>query len=260
MSFLFGKKQQNSTQEHQSSEVIARLQVFLDKLQAKADELYEEVQDNAQAIADADTDPYKRSFYQFKTGVIGQYQVLLQKGNTTFQTQVLPKTGIFEQTKASLLFSQWHSKVLNQMTTVFEGIQLRDLEKEYQEIIDDYNRVKDNFECKQCKGKLEINQLYYISTYIECPYCKTQNTFNPGTKTRQLELICRDLAEFRHRDLKERHRAERKIKGEGNALQSYIDYMRAVFNEMNKIQPGMEIQNEQFYQRLIKDYERFGIG
>ena len=257
MTFLFGKKNQHHSPENPPTDVVSRLRIFLDKLGVKAEELYQATQENAQAVADGDSDPYKRSFHQFKAGVIGQFQVLLQKATSTYETQVLPKARLFEQTEASLLFSQWHSKVLNQMTTAFDGVQLRDLEKEYQEIMDDYNRTKDSFYCTQCSGKLEINELYYISTYITCPHCKTQNTFHPGTKTRMLELICRDLAELRHRGLGEKHKADRDANGAKAALSSYRSYMRAVFDEMNRIQPGMEAENEKFYQRLLTDYERF---
>ena len=143
------------------------------------------------------------------------------------------------------------------MTTVFDGVQMRDLEKEYRDIIDDYNQVKEKFHCQQCGGKLEINQLYYISTYITCPHCKTQNTFHPGTKTRLLEVICRDLAELRHHDLKESYLTHRQAQGALAALDSYKRYIRAVTNEMNLIQPGMEKENEKFYERQIFEYKRF---
>ncbi|WP_353197394.1 hypothetical protein [Parapedobacter defluvii] len=257
MAFFSGKKTSNPSPSNPPEDVITRLQVFLDKLGVKADELYQETKENAQAIADGDIDPYKRSFHQFKAGVIGQFQALLQKADSTYQTQVLPKAGLFEQTKVSVLYSKWHSKVLHQLTTAFDGVQLRDLEKEYREIMDDYNQVKNNFHCSQCGGQLQIDQLYYISAFVECPHCKTQNTFHPGTKTRLLEVICRDLAEFRHRDLKAAHEAQRQAKGAQEALDSFITYMRAVIDEMDRIQPGMEQQNEKFYQRLLYDYQRF---
>ncbi|WP_353183646.1 hypothetical protein [Parapedobacter lycopersici] len=254
---LFSNKNSNRSTDTPPAGVVNRLRVFLDKLTAKADELYRETQENAQAVADEDADPYKRGFHQFKAGVIGQFQSLLRKADHIYQTEVLPKAGLFEQTEASLLFSRWHSNVLQQLTTAFDGVQLRDLEKEYREIMDDYNRVKERFHCQQCGGKLEINALYYISTYVECAHCKTQNTFHPGTKTRLLELICRDLAELRHRGLREAYRAEREAKGAKAALDSYTRYLRAVFDEMSRIQPGMEAEHEKFYRRLITDYQRF---
>lgn len=261
MALFFGKKHQASPADHQeTTDIVARLQVFLAKLDEKAQGLYTEARENAQAIADADPDPYKRAYYQFKIGIQGQFQALLQKANSTYQTQVLPKASMFEQMKLTTIYSEWHTKFMYLMTDVFEGVQLRDLEKEYREIMDDYNEIKEKFHCSQCGGKLEINQFYYISTYITCPYCQTQNTFHPGTKTRMLELITRDLAEYRHQDLKEAYNNIRKEHGVKAAEQAFKTYMRAVIDEMNVIQPGMETQNDQFYRRIVGEYVRHGIG
>jgi len=262
MALFFGKKQQqdNPTDNQETTDIVMRLQVFLGKLDQKAQDLYAEAKENAQAIADSDPDPFKRSYYQFKMGIQGQFQALLQKANTTYQTQVLPKANMFEQMKLTTIYSEWHVKFMDLMADVFQGVQLRDLEKEYREIMDDYNETKEKFNCSQCGGKLEINQFYYISTYITCPYCQTQNTFHPGTKTRMLELITRDLAEYRHRDLKNIYKGIREEQGVKAAEQAFRTYMRAVIDEMNVIQPGMETQNDQFYRRIVEEYVRHGIG
>ncbi|WP_345229828.1 hypothetical protein [Olivibacter ginsenosidimutans] len=261
MALFFRKKQHsNNANAEQREDIVSRLQVFLARLDEKAKLLYDEAKESAQSIADADPDPFKRSYYQFKTGIQGQFQALLQKANTTYQSQVLPKANMFEQMKVMTIFAAWHSNFLHLMTDVFEGVQLRDLEKEYREIMDDYTLAKEKFHCSQCGGKLEIDQFYYISTYITCPYCKTQNTFHPGTKTRLLELIARDLAEYRHRDLKENYQKVRREYGVKEAEQAFKSYMRAVIDEMNRIQPGMEIQNDRFYERIIEEYTHHGIG
>jgi len=261
MALFFGKKPQaHLVNNQEATDLVTRLQVFLARLDEKAQGLYTEAKENAQAIADADPDPFKRSYYQFKMGIQGQFQALLQKANRTYQTQVLPKANMFEQMKLTAMYSEWHTKFMYLMADVFQGVQLRDLEKEYREIMDDYNETKEKFHCAQCGAKLEINQFYYISTYITCPYCQTQNTFHPGTKTRMLELITRDLAEYRHRDLKDTYKGIRKEQGVKAAEQAFRTYMRAVIDEMNVIQPGMEVQNDQFYRRIVEEYICHGIG
>ena len=60
--------------------------------------------------------------------------------------------------------------------------------------------MKDKFHCSQCGANLEIKELYFISTYITCPYCQTQNTFVPSDKMREFEFVAKDFAEEKTRE------------------------------------------------------------
>ena len=44
-----------------------------------------------------------------------------------------------------------------------------------------------DFCCTQCKAKLTIKDNFFRSYYVNCDYCQTVNTFEPGTKVRNLE-------------------------------------------------------------------------
>lgn len=253
--FDFNKKR-NTENQSAGSDLVKRLETFLAKLSEKADELYRETYMAAQSVADEDTDPYKRSYYQFKNGIQGQFRSILKKGDDTYRQQVIPNASIFETIKLSDVFNQWHTKILNQMTNVFNHVVEKDLEKEYQEILADYNSAKENFHCKQCGGKLVLAKIYYIATYVTCSHCQTQNTFNPSSKTRSLEHIAHDLAEQRSVYLQEEYDKIRQRSGRQAAFEAYKKYQRNVFDELNNILPGMEEPHEKFYQRLIDDYIR----
>src|SRR3546814_9818753 len=111
-------------------------------------------------IADADMDPFKRSFAQFKGGIIAQFTAIIQKGSETFSSQIMPKAGFHEMTGLSSLFTTWQRHVMGQMTGVFDNIVERDLEREYADTQAEYAAACERAHCKQCGAKLEIQQFY----------------------------------------------------------------------------------------------------
>lgn len=172
-----------------------------------------------------------------------------------------------------------------------EKTQERDLEIEYKKILDEFESIKNKFSCKQCGGNIEIEKIFLIETYISCPYCQTQNTFAPSTQGRNLQNIARGLAEQRTAHLheafeiennKERdlyhqrhelslstiHQSDKKILSEikakmdeleeqrqfaiQNAPKLYQVYLRAMYDELNKITPDLKEHNEKMYQNQLK--------
>ncbi|MFW0738750.1 hypothetical protein [Flavobacterium sp. T12S277] len=172
-----------------------------------------------------------------------------------------------------------------------EKTQERDLEIEYQKIVDEYEAIKDKFSCTQCGGNIQIEKIFLIETYIACPYCKTQNTFAPSTQGRNLQNIARGLAEQRTAHLyeafetennKERelyhqrhelslskiHESNKKVLSEiqskmddleeqrqfviKNAPKLYQVYLRAMYDEWNRITPDLKEHNEKMYQNQIQ--------
>ncbi|KAF2517011.1 hypothetical protein [Flavobacterium foetidum] len=172
-----------------------------------------------------------------------------------------------------------------------EKTQERDLEIEYQKILSEFEAVKNKFNCTQCGGGLTIDRIFLIETYISCPYCKTQNTFSPSTQARNLQNIARNLAEQRTAHLKkdfevenskERelyhqihelelskiHQSDKKILSEiqskiadleeqrqsaiQNAPKLHQHYLRAMYDEWNKITPDLKEHNEKMYQNQLR--------
>ncbi|WP_299220217.1 hypothetical protein [uncultured Aquimarina sp.] len=44
-----------------------------------------------------------------------------------------------------------------------------------------------DFSCTQCQAKLPVKNNFFRSYYSTCDYCQTVNTFEPGTKARNIE-------------------------------------------------------------------------
>ncbi|MFD1002742.1 hypothetical protein ACFQ21_25680 [Ohtaekwangia kribbensis] len=176
-----------------------------------------------------------------------------------------------------------------------EDTYAEDFEAQYQKILDEHEAIKDKFRCKQCGSPITIDKLYFTTTYITCPACQTRNTFEPSTQAKMLEHIGRSLAEQRTSHLLKEHdeipkktqalylqrhdlelslihendkniieqkKAEiQAIEKQQQELESirpalYQNYLRAMFDEWNKINPALADEHEKFYIRLLNDYQK----
>ena len=90
--------------------------------------------------------------------------------------------------------------------------------------------------------------MFFIATYMTCPYCQTQNTFLPSTGAQLVLHQARSLAELRTAHLQKAYED-----GYPKDPLLYKQYLRAMFDEWNKIVPDMAAENEKFYLRLLKD-------
>lgn len=186
----------------------------------------------------------------------------------------------------------------NQWNNILVGTEKEDLENQYKDILIEYDQIKNKFTCKQCSSPINISKLFFIPTYIKCPACQTQNTFIPSSKVSKLEGLSRALAEQRTKYLLDEHEtaenkerdlyhqihnlklglihekdkekiAESKIQIElleknrkeiiENTPKLYQIYMRAMFDEWNKIIPDLAEQNERVYQSWSKNIEKKSI-
>ena len=190
-----------------------RFRVFIEKLTERAESLAKETRDAMQEIYDEDTDPYKRSFGNFLMGVKGQFNGIIDKAEDVFKQQIKPYEPSFYETqtpegelqekwfrKIHEDFEKWKDKMRDLADSIESHVKEPSAEEKLREIVEEYNAVKDKFHCSQCGANLEIKELYFISTYITCPYCQTQNTFVPSDKMREFEFVAKDFAEEKTRE------------------------------------------------------------
>lgn len=179
----------------------------------------------------------------------------------------------------------------NQIENTFS----EDYEVKYQNILDEYELTKSSFSCSQCNSPLVIDKIYFTTTYITCSACQTKNTFEPSSQAKSLEHLGRSLAEQRTKHLLEEHnkiseipqqlylqthdlklslihekdkkiitQKEQKIleiEKQKNEIEKqipvlYKKYLRAMFDEWNKINPDLLEEHEKFYNRLLIDYKQ----
>ncbi|MBE8726701.1 hypothetical protein [Flavobacterium hungaricum] len=305
---LFKKQKEEETvpewyAELQESE--QRWFVFLEKLESKVEELAAAAIPELKQVLQEDEDLYKRTFQRVYAGVNGQLKNIREKARDVYEEKILDTYYNFNA-QVSVL-SKHHGLVSNfrntcsdrhnkfeehceYWSTEIEKTQERDLEIEYQKILNEFETIKDKFNCTQCGGGITIEKIFLIETYISCPYCKTQNTFAPSTQGRNLQNIARGLAEQRTAHLleefetennKERelyhqrhelslsliHESDPKIRNEvetkmkeleeqrqfviQNAPKLHRVYLRAMYDEWNKITPDLKEHNEKMYQNQL---------
>lgn len=95
---------------------------------------------------------------------------------------------------------QFHDQIIQTETTDYEVV--------YQEFLDEFEQIRNQFHFQQCGDKISLTKIYFTTTYLTCPSCHTQNTFAPSSKMRGFEYVGCQLAEQRTQYLIELHQAE----------------------------------------------------
>ncbi|WP_108867042.1 hypothetical protein [Aquimarina aquimarini] len=90
-----------------------------------------------------------------------------------------------------------------------------------------------DFCCTQCQAKLPVKDNFFRSYYCTCEYCQTVNTFEPGTKARNVEHFTLDAL------------------GEEAALQHYLQYEHYKFQNY--------LHNKKVYKKeeLTSEYQKY---
>ncbi|SHM34487.1 hypothetical protein [Flavobacterium chilense] len=279
---------------------------FLEKLEAKTEEFATAAIPELKDILQSDDDLYKRTFHRVYSGVNGQLQNIRSKARDTYEEKIID---VYQNYNMQISVLSKHHNLVSDFRTAcsdrysdfedkceywrnqIEKTQERDLQIEYQKILDEYETIKNKFNCTQCGGNIEIEKIFLIETYISCPYCKTQNTFAPSTQARNLQNIARGLAEqrtahlyeaFETENSKERelyhqrhelslskiHESDKKVLSQIQAKMDELEeqrqfvikntqklhqvYLRAMYDEWNKITPDLKEHNEKMYQNQLQ--------
>ena len=254
-----------------------RFRVFIEKLTERAESLAKETRDAMQEIYDEDTDPYKRSFGNFLMGVKGQFNGIIDKAEDVFKQQIKPYEPSFYETqtpegelqekwfrKIHDDFEKWKDKMRDLADSIESHVKEPSAEEKLREIVEEYNAVKDNFHCSQCGAGLEIKELYFISTYITCPYCQTQNTFVPSDKMREYEFVAKDFAEEKtqeEEEFYERVSSSNAVVSEEKFL-AYFLWRAAVWKVLADTVPVLAEANKKVFYREMSDilvYTEFNL-
>ncbi|BFM41538.1 hypothetical protein CFS9_01790 [Flavobacterium sp. CFS9] len=279
---------------------------FLEKLEAKLEEFATAAIPELKEILQNDDDLYKRAFHRVYSGVNGQLSNIREKARVTYEEKII---AVYSHYSSQISVLSKHHNLVSDFRNVcsdrhndfedqyeywrnqIEKTQERDLEMEYKKILDEFEAIKNKFNCTQCGGNIEIEKIFLIETYIQCPYCNTQNTFAPSTQARNLQNIARGLAEQRTAHLyeafeiennKERelyhqrhelslskiHESDKKVLNQilakmdeleeqrqfviKNAPKLHQIYLRAMYDEWNKITPDLKEHNEKMYQNQLQ--------
>jgi len=284
--------------EQEMNETKDRFFVFLDNLETKLIEFAEASLPELADLGNADTDEYKRAYHRMKAAVIGQIESIRKKASDVKEEKILPFQGSSDSYYKfrEACYERYHKleEQCNLYREKVENTYTEDYEASYQAILNELEIIKNSFCCTQCGNGITIDKIYFTTTYLTCPACQTQNTFEPGSQAKKLEHLGRSLAEQRTRHLLKEHneipkklqqlylqqhelklslihekskavivQKEKQIQEfeqqrtelEQKAPQLYRTYLRAMFDEWNKINPTLEQEHEKFYTRLLNEHK-----
>ncbi|WP_143305108.1 hypothetical protein [Chitinophaga vietnamensis] len=266
---LFKKKYNNPELLEALKTQQERWFTFLDKIEARMDEMTAAAVPELRDIFLKDEDPYKRAHANMLSGLIGQVNQMRQKVDDALENNIHAFVYSTEATLPSITSSAgteyrnklhafrmaclnrhfiFDEKLHHAINLLKEAAGEQDLEAEYQQELQAFDRIRDKFSCVQCGGNITLPQMFFIATYVSCPFCHSQNTFLPSTGARMVLHHARSLAEQRTAHLKKAYE-------QSGSNEMYQQYLRAMFDEWNKIVPDMKEENEKFYQRLLHDHK-----
>jgi rubredoxin len=266
---FFEKKYDNPALITHINETQERWFAFLDKLEARMAEMCSAAIPELKAVFEQDTDPYKRAHGHMLLGLQGQLSQMRTKVNQVRKDQIVGTLHAGEAAIPSITSNagrKYHDllhtfrmacgnrhyifeeKLNAAYAALKHAAGEQDLEAAYREQLTAFEKIKDDFNCQQCGGNISIPKMFFIATYVNCPFCQTQNTFTPSTEAQMVLHNARSLAEQRTAHLR---KAAESCQPKNPELQR--QYLRAMIDEWNKIVPDMAAENEKFYERLLKD-------
>jgi RNA polymerase-binding transcription factor DksA len=313
---LFGKnkgQESNALPEWttEMQEIEQRWKGFLQKMEQRLHELGEASIPELQEAFKEDQANDSNNYHKMCAGVIGQIRGMDSKANEVYDDKIIgfytnlmmihstasnPGREMLDDFRSSNhdLLNAFEAKC-NEWIDKAQATEVENPEEKYRNILNTYETIKDKFKCSQCGGKIKIDRIYFINTYIKCEHCQTQNTFDPGTIIKELEWVTRTLAEARTQHLldaydeanaiindlhdqihstkmdaafeesKSKKTAlegkivalkEQRKKRLGEAPLLYQKYLRAMFDEWHVLMPDMKEQNERVYEGMLASAKR----
>lgn len=273
---MFGFGRKNNDEHPLTAEIVqkqTRWFSFLEKLEARMEEVSDAAIPELKEVFEQDTDPYKRAHGRMLAGLLGQINQMRRKADDVKDQEIIHFSRMAEASftdrvayMGSDLFKLlcnfreacydrhrvFEEKIDKYTNRLRDAAGEQDLESAYRQQLTEFEKIKDKFSCTQCGGNITIPKMFFIVTYVTCPFCQTQNTFHPSTETQMVLHNARSLAEQRTAHLL---KAYESVSPGDIAL--YKKYLRAMFDEWNSIVPDMAGENEKFYERLLKDHQNY---
>jgi rubrerythrin len=240
---------------------------FLEKLEARMEELCSAALPELRALRSDTGDADKQVYQRVLSGLTGQLQNIRDKAYATHDEKVIDTwyrfKAVFKMTDSffdtGYAFRQRCTKRYDEFEETLRGWDalLREtgrenLEEEYRRVLEIFQANKEKFRCKQCGAPIPIPQVFFITVHLACPACATRNTFDPGSEARQLPFIVRDLAEKRTAPLYEAYQ------NGGRTPELYRRYARARCDELNRMLPDLKEHHETLYQLQTQGDENNG--
>ncbi len=151
------------------------MKTFLEKIETQFDELIAVSELDLCRLYGADNDAYLSLFHSV------QHQLV----------ELMKKT--YENEHGYKDYNLYN-KLCEKHTVFLERIETNGVEQQYHDLLAEFETVKNTLKCTQCGSLLNIDKIYFIPTYIDCPTCYTQNTLNPSQAARNFVINVHQLS------------------------------------------------------------------
>lgn len=222
--------------------------VFLDRLEERVKKFVEGAIPELRETYKNDTDVAKRGYGRLADSVEGQIESVRKKADKVYSKEIEDYyEGLIsyfleseddsfdglDDVAAGIYFDKCDpryrkfEKTMDYWSRQVKKTESENLEARYQAILDGYEQIKDKFTCKQCGSPMSIPAIFLTTAHVECPSCQTQNTFEPDSDARGLDLLGQELADQRNEHLLDAYEAEKeeleKLRERISDLESEID-------------------------------------
>ncbi len=258
-------------------ESVQRWRSFAAKIRSRADELHalgwaetRRLQAQAGSVND-------NAAYLFWSGVAGQIDSLRDKLNATFDKNVVTefecRVGTYRSSWGRYDFDGPAEALLHQLrrecfdldaylldrrsANPSDAHAAEDAEHAYERILQEHERTRDRFSCRNCGAQLEVGRVFCLAIYVDCGYCQSKNTFQPSDAACGLPAVAEKLAEGRVSAWRARwetaaaavpawsaENSGRWHERKAEEVARYVDYINAKYDVIDGIVPELKMQND----------------
>lgn len=196
---------------------------FLDKIEAKMQELNDAAVPELTEMRNSAEESFKMDYQRMKSGIDGQLENIRKKVYDVHDDKILDlyneiKEGYSPKDSDRDALDAFRSDCRNRYnifeekyhacSNAIDATDFEDYEIAYQKVMNEFDAIKDKFHCKQCGSPIPIEKIFFINVHLNCTSCQTQNTFEPSTQAKMLQHFAQDLARQRAADLYEKYKKE----------------------------------------------------
>lgn len=168
-----------------NSETVARWDAFLAKIRERAEETLQQGEEGCAMLLDVNAlDPQPMTIAWM--AIENQLRELAEKIDQTWDAKVGPALGDAadgQHGKGEALKRQLERKKDEAELRLFAGAARKIYEQARVELSKDRK-------CAQCGAALKLEQAFFRSTHLPCPFCQSVNTFVPGSTIAAVEYFC----------------------------------------------------------------------
>ena len=190
--------------EQQLQALTQRLEVYLDRMEARAREFAAQAAPTAAELQAKDP----ASVGSFRMELQRQIMYLHTKAERAYEQHFGPYEDLDDDDVSmdehTLLQSYWEDAEYrvddfqDRLERIVEGIftqgGISQARQDWEQAIADWRRAQQSFTCSQCGAPVALPELYHVAVYVTCQGCGSRVTFQPSQAMQAAPALAEDLA------------------------------------------------------------------